>query len=281
MIRSEHTYSLTCRFQHIRIKRDILAYPQDFWINTSSNDLVRRFIEKADDYTRIELEKLITGESVSKKLRLELTYDEIDNSIDHLWSVLFTTGYLTQDGMDKEGRYLLKIPNHELRDIFMMQIQEWFKERIECSENNLRSLCDAFENGHPSQIESILNDFLSQSISILDTKAPVGKKENFYHGLLLGMLRSRSGWSIVSNQEAGEGFADLIAYSVRDRYGFIIEVKYADSFRTLEKAAGEGLEQIVQKNYPQYLLNEGIEKIHSYGIAFCKKRCAVAASLAQ
>ena len=186
------------------------AEPQAFWINSSGNDLVKRFVDKADKTTQDEIERLIAGEAIEKAVRLELTYGEVDNSIDNLWSVLFTTGYLTQAGRVERGVYKLIIPNREVREVFVFQIQEWFKNTVVRDEKPMQAFCQAFLDGNAEEIQRRLTIILGKMISILDTKAKDDQKENFYHGLLLGLLRSEPNWLILSNVESGEGFSDIL-----------------------------------------------------------------------
>ena len=249
------------------------AEPEPFWINTSGNDLVKRFISKADIETKEEIESLISGEAIEKKIRLDLTYDEIDNSIDNLWSVLFTTGYLTQTGKADNGVYKLVIPNKEVREVFILQIQEWFKEKIITSSSAMKALGTAITTGDVSTIQSILNDFLWDSISIRDTAARKDRKENFYHGLLLGLLRSAGNWSIKSNEENGVGYSDI---TIRTSQGLcvVIELKYAEDGK-LEAACRDALMQIKEKNYAEGLSRQG-KPVLCYGIAFYQKECMVA-----
>lgn len=190
-----------------RLVSDPNAEPQDYWINTSGNALVKRFVDKADKTTQGEIERLIAGEAIEKAVRLDLTYEEIDNSIDNLWSVLFTTGYLTQAGRVERGVYKLLIPNREVREVFILQIQEWFKETVVRDTKPMQAFCQAFLDGNAEEIQKRLNIILSKMISILDTKAKDDQKENFYHGLLLGLLRSEPNWLILSNVESGEASA--------------------------------------------------------------------------
>lgn len=258
-----------------RLTVDPEAQTQAYWINTSSNDLVKRFIDKADKTTQSEIEQLIAGEAIEKAVRLDLTYNEIDNSIDNLWSVLFTTGYLTQVGRPENGMYKLAIPNREVREVFVLQIQEWFKERIARDEKPLRELCQAFLDGKTDDIEKLLNIILGRTISILDTKARDEQKENFYHGILLGLLRSEADWLIMSNAESGDGFSDILIEPEDPDAGIVIEVKYAANISGLEKACDEALRQIKDRRYDERLRNDGRSEIRAYGIAFCKKRCKV------
>ena len=260
-----------------RLCGDPKASPQSYWINTSGNDLVKRFIDKADKTTRNEIERLIHGESIEKAIRLELTYDEIDTTIDNLWSVLFTTGYLTQTCRAEKEIYSLKIPNKEIKEVFVLQIQEWFKNIIQKDTRPLQNFCTSFLDGNIEEIQNYLTHTLSNMISILDTKARDNQKENFYHGLLLGLLRSEPNWLIHSNTESGDGFSDILIEPENPDAGIIIEVKYSSSFTGLEKSCDTALTQIKERRYDEKLRNEGRNEILAYGISFCKKRCCVKA----
>ena len=251
------------------------AEPQSYWINTSGNDLVKRFVEKADRTTRDEIERLIDGEVIEKAIRLDLTYDEIDNSIENLWSVLFTTGYLTQVGKVERNVYKLVIPNKEIREVFVLQIQEWFRQTVLREAEPMRAFCKAFENGNAEEIQKRLTRILTNMISVLDTKARENEKENFYHGLLLGLLRCEANWLIQSNTESGDGFPDILIEPDDPDTGIIVEVKYAKTVAELEKACERAMAQIRDRRYEERLRNEGRNEILAYGIAFCKKRCRV------
>ena len=251
------------------------AEPQAYWINTSGNDLVKRFVDKADKTTQGEIERLIAGEAIEKAVRLELTYNEIDSSIDNLWSVLFTTGYLTQAGKAARGVYKLVIPNREVREVFILQIQEWFKETVVQDEKPMQAFCQAFLDGNAGEIQKRLTAILGKMISILDTKARDDQKENFYHGLLLGLLRSEPNWLILSNAESGDGFSDILIEPEDPDTGIVIEVKYSPTLAGMESACVTALEQIKSKRYDERLRNEGRENVTAFGIAFCKKRCRV------
>ena len=251
------------------------AEPQAYWINTSGNDLVRRFVDKADKTTQGEIERLIAGEAIEKAVRLELTYNEIDNSIDNLWSVLFTTGYLTQAGKVERSVYKLIIPNREVREVFILQIQEWFKETVVHDEKPMQAFCQAFLDGNAEEIQKRLTVILGKMISILDTKAKDEQKENFYHGLLLGLLRSDPTWSILSNAESGDGFSDILIEPEDPDAGIVIEVKYSPTLAGMESVCEAAMNQIKEKRYDERLRNEGREHITAFGIAFCKKRCKV------
>ena len=249
------------------------AEPQAYWINTSGNELVKRFINKANKTTRDEIERLVSGESIEKHVRLELTYDEIDNGIDNLWSVLFTTGYLTQAGMTAQGAYKLVIPNREIREVYKLQIQEWFKDAVLSNTEQLTACWSAFKTGDAEVIEKYLNNMLSNSISVFDLKA--AEKENVYHTFLVGLLAGNSGWLVKSNVEAGEGFADIIVETEDADAGMILELKYAREAAGLAKACEKALAQIKERRYAEYLKNEGRNQMLFYGIAFYKKRCRV------
>lgn len=249
------------------------AEPQAYWINTSGNELVKRFINKANKTTRDEIERLVSGESIEKQVRLELTYDEIDNGIDNLWSVLFTTGYLTQAGMTAQGAYKLVIPNREIREVYKLQIQEWFKDAVLSNTEQLTACWSAFKAGDAEVIEKYLNNMLSNSISVFDLKA--AEKENVYHTFLVGLLAGNSGWLVKSNVEAGEGFADIIVETEDADAGMILELKYAKEAAGLAKACEKALAQIKERRYAEYLKNEGRNQMLFYGIAFYKKRCRV------
>ena len=258
-----------------RVKDDPEARPEAYWINTSGNDLVKRFIDKANKTTRDEIERLIAGEPMEKFIRLELTYDEIDTSIDNLWSVLFTTGYLTQAGVTETGAYKLMIPNREVREVYKLQIQEWFRENILRNTENLTAFWKAVEEGNTECIENYLNRTLSNTISVFDTKAPDAEKENSYHTFLAGLLAGNSNWLVRSNVEAGEGFADIIIEPEDPDAEIIFELKHARVASGLNKSCENAITQIRNRRYEEYLKNDGRNKIVLYGIAFYKKRCKV------
>ena len=264
-----------------KLVSDPSARPSAFWINSSGNDMVKRFVDKADQTTRDEIEKLVAGGFVEKQLRLDLTYDEIDNTIDNLWSVLFTTGYLTKIGEvkvpDSESyAYRLVIPNKEVREVFILQIQEWFKAVVAKDDDTMKLLSRAILDKDEKQIARQLNIVMSRMISILDTKAPDAMKENFYHGLLLGLLRgSNPDWLIKSNRESGDGFSDILIMPEDPDAGIVIEVKYAKEMKELDAACEAAITQIKDKRYDEALRDEGRCDILAYGIAFCRKRCRV------
>ena len=261
---------------HVDVLRsNPLARPQAYWINTSGNALVKRFIDMADKSTRNELERLVAGEAIEKHIRLELTYDEIDSSIDNLWSVLFTTGYLTQQGMTESGAYKLVIPNQEIREVYKLQIQEWFKKSIFANTAQLEGFWQAFAEGDSEAVELFLNRTLSNSISVFDAKGRDAERENTYHMLLVGLLAGKADWLVRSNVEAGEGFADIIVETDDLDAGVIVELKYAPTMAAMEKSCAKALAQIHERRYAAFLHNNGREKILLYGMSFCKKRCKV------
>ena len=265
---------------HLRDDSD--AKPQTYWINSSGNSLVRRLINRADSSTKDEIERLIAGEAIEKVIRQDLTYDEIENSIDNIWSVLFTTGYLTKIGEvklpDSESyAYMLVIPNKEVREVFVLQIQEWFKAVVANDNDTMKLLSKAILDKDEAILARQLNIVMGRMISILDTKAPDDMKENFYHGLLLGLLRgSNPDWLIKSNRESGDGFRDILIKPENPDLGIVIEVKYAKEFKGLDAACDAAMAQIKQKRYDETLRDEGRCDILAYGIAFCRKRCRVA-----
>lgn len=258
-----------------RVKDDPEARPEAYWINTSGNDLVKRFIDKANKTTKNEIERLINGEAIEKELRLDLTYEEIDQSIENLWSVLFTTGYLTQTGRTEKGAYRLIIPNREVREVFRLQINEWFKKSIFTNTERLTAFWKAFEGGDTEGIEQYLNRVLSNSISVFDTKARKEEKESSYHNLLVGILTGNADWLVKSNVEAGDGFADIIVETDNPDAGIVAELKYTKNFDEMRIACRKAMNQIRDRRYQEYLLNDDRRDIRLYGIAFCKKRCCV------
>ena len=249
--------------------------PQNYWINTSSNDIVRKFIQRSvNQTTKREIERLVAGEEIVKELHPELTYQDMYTTIENLWSVLFTTGYLTQRGKPDGNLYRLAIPNMEIRNIFTTQIMEYFKESIKKDGETLNRLCTALENGDADKVEQYFTTYLKKTISIRDTFVQRELKENFYHGMLLGILGMKDSWAIFSNREAGDGYSDIIAETEDSQMGIIIEVKYAHD-GNLEKSSQEALEQIRTTRYDEELKENGVGKILRYGIACYLKRCRV------
>lgn len=253
---------------------DSTAKPQDFWSNSSGNAIVRRFIDKANAQTKTEIEQLIAGESIEKNISLELTYNEIDKNIENLWSVLFTTGYLTQCGQTASGAYLLKIPNREIRNLFTRQIREWFSDVSRSDGKTLEELCDAFLKKDPETIEKLFGVYLWNTISIRDTAVAREKRENFYHGILLGLLGYKSTWRTMSNAESGIGYSDILVEAGENRTGIAIELKYAED-GDMDAACEAALQQIEEKDYLTRLKQDGMQNFIKYGIACFKKNCKV------
>ena len=255
------------------LKMNPSAKPQNYWVNTSSNDIIRRFLAKADAVTRDEVELLINGGCVKKMIHQELTYRDLDSDIDNLWSILFTTGYLTQAEEEDEISPLV-IPNREIHWIYVQQIRKWFKEEVQKDTQKLENFCRAFEENETAVIEKEFTSYLRKTISIRDTGVRKDMKENFYHGILLGLFGNIGGWKVRSNAESGDGYCD-ISVEVEDRdIGLVIELKYAEN-AAFDDACKEALEQIRSRNYEEVLLDDGMKTIYRYGIACYKKRCKV------
>lgn len=256
---------------------DPMAKPQDFWSNSSGNALVRSFIDKADVQTKDEIERLIAGEYIEKEISQELTYDEIDKSISNLWSVLFTTGYLTKQGVTDDGRVRLSIPNREIKNLFIKKIREWFSDTTANDGKTLEQFCNAFVDKDTEKIEELFGDYLWNTISIRDTAVAKDKKENFYHGILLGLLGYKASWLIKSNTESGTGYSDILVEVPKNRTGIVIELKYAEN-GDMDAACDEALKQIEEKSYVDKLKQDGMRNFIKYGIACFKKDCKVVVS---
>lgn len=253
------------------------AQPKNYWSNTSSNEAVRRFIQESDKASvRREIENLVAGEVIEKEIHQELTYKDMYTSVDNLWSVLFTTGYLTQKGKPEDNRFPLAIPNMEIRNIFTTQIMDFFKENVPKNRAALSEFCEALKNGDAENVEKQLTEYLRRTISIRDTFVKKQMKENFFHGILLGILSFGDTWSVSSNREAGDGYSDILVETDDGETGIILELKYADD-GNLDTACKKALEQINRNRYEEILLDEGVPNILKYGIAFYKKRCRVMA----
>ena len=255
------------------LRADEDAYPQNYWSNTSGNAIVRRLIDKADSVTKNEVESLIAGDEVIKEIHQELTYSELDQSIENLWSVLFTTGYLTQRGRVDGRKYRLAIPNREIRELFITQIREWFRKSSRKDTGTLEAFCQAFPQKDAVKIEKLLNEYLWNTISIRDTSGRE-KKENFYHGMILGLLRYKENWLVKSNAESGEGYSDILIEVPESRTGIVVEIKYAED-AAFDSACNKSIQQIEEKHYEAALLGDGMENVVKYGIACYKKRCKV------
>lgn len=251
--------------------------PKNYWANTSGNSVISHFIDsvgKPQKLTRMELEQLVNGGIVQKEINFELTYKELYSSIDNLWSTLFMTGYLTQRGEPSGNRYNLVIPNREIRNIITNHILKMFKENVKDDGKTVSDLCDALLNKNPEKVESIFTEYMKKTISIRDTFARKPTKENFYHGLLLGILGFKENWSVMSNRESGDGFGDILIRIEDEDVGIVIEVKYADD-GNLQGECEKALQQIVDIRYTEALEQEGIHTIIKYGIACYRKKCKV------
>lgn len=252
---------------------DPSAEPENYWANTSGNDLVRRLLKKADQTARDEIERLINGGSIVKTVRQDLTYRDVDESLDNIWNVLYSTGYLTQKRRLPGKQMELAIPNREVGELFVDLVKDWFRETTLADSQRINRFCAAFPAGDVSTIQDMLHDYLWDSISVRDTAVRTEMKENFYHGMVLGLLRSQGSWLIQSNAETGEGYSD-ISVCTPERIGIVIELEYADS-GNLEAACERALKQIEERKYAQGLMRRGMKKIICYGMAFCEKECMV------
>ncbi len=256
------------------LRADPEKAPEDYWSNTSGNDVIRKFIEKAGAVTKNEIEALISGESVSKTIRQELTYRDLYTSVDNIWSILFMTGYLTQRGKPDGKKLSLAIPNREIQDIFEEQISEWFTDTVLKDAGELDILCAGIKNGDADAVEGTLNRYLGKMISVRDTAVREDQKENFYHGLLLGLLGVKDDWLVLSNRESGEGYSDILVEIRPESIGFVIEIKYAHD-GSMERACQAAIEQIEEKDYDAVLRDDRMRTIHKYGIACRGKKCRV------
>ena len=253
--------------------KDKEAEPENYWVNTSGNDLIRRLLKKANQSTRNEIEQLINGGTITKPIRQELTYGEVEDSIDNIWSVFYSTGYLTCRRRVPGKQMELALPNREVRELFIDLIKDWFEETTRADSARINRFCAAFPKGDAATIQDMLHDYLWDSISVRDTAVRRNMKENFYHGMLLGLLQSQDNWLVRSNAETGEGYSD-ISIQTPDRVGIVIELKYADD-GDLESACSAALKQIEEKKYAEGLNRQGMKKIIKYGIAFYEKECMV------
>ena len=248
--------------------------PQNYWVNTSSNDIIKKFLNKANTTTRNEIEQLINGNSIRKIIRQELTYRDLDSEPDNLWSILFTTGYLTQCGTQVGDLTELVIPNREIKWIFVRQIREWFNQETVKNMEKLESFCRAFQENDTAAIEDGFNAYLKKTISIRDTNTRKEMKENFYHGILLGLFGNMDGWDVQSNADSGDGYSD-ISIEIEDKgIGIVIELKYAEK-AAFDTGCREALKQIKDRNYEEKLINDGMTTIRKYGIACYKRQCKV------
>ena len=258
-----------------KVKDHADSFPENYWINTSSNDAVKKFIQMSDNVTtKREIENLLAGEEITKEIHQELIYPEMYQSLENVWSLLFMTGYLTQRGRVDVKRYKLVIPNLEIRDIFKTQIMEYFKESVAKDGDMLGRFCEALKNGEEKKVEDIFESYLKKTISIRDTFVKKASKENFYHGILLGILGVKEEWYVSSNQESGEGYSDILVETENSETVILIEVKYAND-GNLDQACERALQQIEEKKYDEELRENGVDKILKYGIACYMKRCKV------
>jgi hypothetical protein len=248
------------------------AQPQTYWSNTSGNDIIRHLAEMADEPTRSAIEQLIRGASIDRKIKQELTYNELYSTIDNVWTVLFLTGYLTQTGRTEDGKLQLIVPNREIHELFVAQIKDWFEQKISQDSTSIRNVIAAILVGDTQGIEDGLNVVMRSMISYFD--AP----ESFYHGFLMGILGQNSAWTITSNVESGEGRCDIRVRNNERRIGYLFELKYAKHFANLPQASADALAQIEDKRYADGLLADGIRDIWQFGIAFHKKWCRVMAN---
>ena len=266
-------WDVICYCDELRF--DPKALPKDYWSNTSSNEAVRHFIENAEtNTTKREIERLVEGDIIKKEIRRELTYRELYNNAENIWSVLYTTGYLTQQGEPDGDIFPLVIPNQEVRKIFTKQITDWFQDTVRKDGAALNAFCEAFEKGDAAEVEKQFNSYLRKTISIRDTFVKKDRKENFYHGILLGLLSFKGNWNVWSNRESGEGYSDILVEIEDKDMGIVVEVKYLDD-ENLEAVCRQALKQINDKNYPEELQQLGLNHILKFGIACYKKRCKV------
>ncbi len=255
------------------LRADPEAEPENYWANTSGNGIIRRLLKKADQTTRDEVEQLINGETIVKTVRQELTYRDIEDSIDNIWSVLYSTGYLTSRGRLPGKQMKLALPNREVRELFIDLVKDWFREETRADTSRINRFCAAFPKGDVATIQDMLHDYLWDSISVRDTAVRSSMKENFYHGMLLGLLQSQESWIVRSNAETGIGYSD-ISVATPERLGIVIELKYAED-GNLEAACAKALAQIDEKKYDEGLRRRRMKTILKYGIAFWEKECQV------
>ena len=258
-------------------RRNPMLPPENYWTNTSGNDVLKHFIESAGaakGLAKTDLERLVNGEIVEKDIREDLTYNELYASMDNLWSTLFMTGYLTHKDRVDTKRFRLAVPNREIRNIITEQVLALFKQNVEKDGQLLNDFCTALSDGHTDEVERLFSEYMKKTISVRDTFARKELKENFYHGLLLGILGFKAGWSVMSNRESGNGFSDIMIMIDDAEIGIVIEVKYAES-HDLEAVCKDALKQMIDKRYAEYFEQQGIKKILKYGIACRVKECKV------
>ena len=256
-------------------RTDPVLQPQNYWLNTSGNEVVRHFIEAlGDGVTKTEMERLIGGEIVQKEIHEEMIYHDLYADMGNVWSVLFMTGYLTQRGRADGNLYNLVIPNREIRNIFTEQIMKMFQEQAEQDGETLGRFCDALEQGNAEEAERCFTGYMRKTVSIRDTFVRKATKENFYHGMLIGLLGFKEGWTVMSNREAGDGFSDIQILIDDAETGIVIEVKYVQN-GDLEAECQKALTQMRALHYEDGMRNAGMQKVFKYGIACWKKTCKV------
>lgn len=248
--------------------------PRNYWANTSGNEVLKRLLEKASPDTRNEIERLIAGEGVMKRVNEELTYKELYDDIENVWSVLFATGYLTSQGESDEQLRRLVIPNREIHDIFMVQIRGWMQNKAREDKVRLNAFCDAFKNADGKKVQTVFSEYLNETISVRDTAVRKELKENFYHGFLLGLLRFKEDWKVLSNRESGQGYADIVVEIFSEKIGIVIEVKYVEN-GDLDAGCREAVAQIEREEYVDQPSLDGMDKIIRCGIACHVKNCKV------
>jgi hypothetical protein len=250
------------------------AKPESYWINTSGNDVIQSFLSLANATTKDEIEQLIAGNTISKEIHQELTYKDINTTIDNLWSILFTTGYLTMRGEPDDDVVALAIPNLGIRKIFVNQIYQWFKSYSRLDTDKLQAFCNAFLTGDAKMAQGLFNEYLRKTISVRDTNVPFAKKENFYHGILLGLLSYMENCKVKSNLESGDGFSDIMIENPDTQIGIVVEVKYGEN-EDLDGGCKHALAQIEKMRYTDILVDDGMTKTLKYGVACYKKQCKI------
>ena len=256
---------------------DPMAEPQNYWSNTSGNDVIKHFVDSiytGKEVTKSELERLVNGGAVQKNISQELTYKELYGSMDNIWSALFMTGYLTQRGESEGNQYNLVIPNQEIRNIITEHIMGLFKEDVSKDGQMVNEFCNALASGEADIVEKLFTEYMKKTISVRDTFVRKSTKENFYHGILLGILSFKGGWMVKSNKEAGNGFSDIMIWMDDSDTGIVIEVKYAEA-ADMETECKKALEQIAKNQYEEVFQEEGIHRVLKYGIACNRKKCKV------
>ena len=263
-----------CPWDVINYCDDLLSNPRQkpraYWMNTSGNDMVRRLIDRSTNgTTQMEIERLIAGETITKTLNEQLTHNEVDASIENIWSLLYMTGYLTAVDYPDGNRYELRIPNREVRQIYMQQVLSWFNHKVESETDKLTNLYAAFETGDTETIKEILDEQLLDTVSFYDAR------ESFYHGFLLALLSTCANWNVSSNIETGKGRSDIIVGRKDRKIGFVVEVKDVKDEDKLDAACEAGMKQIDEKDYTALLRRFRVKEIRKYAIAFWDKECRV------